>query len=355
MFWLGLGLPISFVAGYTGATIPTQWPLLSVALGWLFWLRGEWSDLSPVALAFLGYAALSLAWAIHPLDSGYGLWIGAIWLLSFWFGSVAASLNSLWRGLAVGLSISSAIAVMQAAGWQAIPSADYPAGLLYNGAVQGAMIALVIVALVCQRDWFFIPSLLPGLWLSHSRGGLLILGVGLAVRYLHWSLVVGAVAMSAALAFLFFEPSDVQRLQVWSSVIAGLAPFGHGIGSTIDLAFQTHQGLFHGDVHNDYLQLTFELGIGAIPVYLAFIAALLHQDLPCWPVFVGFAISAFFFFPLHCAPLAFVGCAVAGHLLRDPDRDGVFGVDRRPDFLSRLSDAQRLYDAIRRRALSNPS
>lgn len=323
MFWLGLALPVCFIAGITGATIPTQLPMLSAVLPWMvLWRRGPMTPWQWLGLSFVAYAAASLFWAINPTDSVYGMWQILLLALAFRLGSVTPDLAPLWRGMAIGLGISSAVAAAQAAGLTSLPSADHPAGLLFNGAVQSALISLVILALVDNRAWFYIPAMLPGLYLAHSRGGWLVLTVGLLSR-MRWWVAALVTSLTGAVAFLIHGTTDVLRLQAWSVAYALLTPFGHGAGSFADL--------FYGNirpehVHNDYLQLAFEFGIGAIPVYLILARALYRRGEPYWPVMVGFATLSLFFFPLYCAPLAFVGAVVAGHVLRGDDGLRVAGL-----------------------------
>ena len=58
MFLLGLLLPICFIPGYTGASIPSQWVLLSLVLPAALWRRGY--RLTPLHLLGLGF----IAWAV---------------------------------------------------------------------------------------------------------------------------------------------------------------------------------------------------------------------------------------------------------------------------------------------------
>ena len=335
LFWLGLALPVCFVAGITGASIPTQGPLLSIVLSIAWWKSGgpfHW-----LGIAILSYAALSLLWSVNPIDSVFGLWQVALWALGFWLGTTHASLGPLWRGMAIGLGISSAVAVAQACGWDTIRIYDHPAGLLYNGPVQSAMIALVALALICDRAWFYLPAMAPGFYLAHSRGGWLILIIGLLTR-IEWT--VSAFALLATGVFVFADPgeSDQFRMLDWSMAFHSLSLFGAGIGSFVDVLYQVPgQPLLHPvQVHNDYLQLAFELGLGAIPIYLIMARCLARTEAHYWPVFVAFATLALFFFPLYSAALAFVGTVVAGHMLRGDDRYWLGRNSGRFDLVARL-------------------
>lgn len=324
MFWLGLILPICFIAGLTGASIPTQWSFLSIALLPTLWRHSQVNRFHWFGLLFVGYAALSLWWSSE--STAMGLWLVVIVVLSFWLGSVSPDLSPLWRGLAIGLSISSVVAVAQAAGWSGVESSGHPAGLLFNPTIQAASMAMVIVALACQRDWFHIPAMLPGLWLADSRGGL---GVGLISHMIEGQ-------------DLLLGPSDIARWQIWRAAFGQLTIFGHGAGSFAGLLYQVGPTVFYPEhVHNDYLQLAYEFGIAAAPVYYIYIACLARVRATWWPAFAVFAGSGLFFFPLYTPVPAFAGAVLAGHLLRS---DGYHRRARnvsRFDFLSRLSAKRR--------------
>jgi hypothetical protein len=267
---------------------------------------------------------LALLGAVHLEISAHSLtgpWIAALPAFAFAVGW-NAPLEQLWRGLAVGLSLSSAVAVAQALGWDAIPSTEKPGGLLYNSAIQATAIALVIIALSCAKDWLYIPTMLPGLWLAHSRGGWLLLAVG-TISAWGWRPVLLAVLAAGAVALTWPYPSDHERLLLWSAARAGLGWVGHGPGSFADLLFWYDGRLYYpGHAHNDYLQLAYELGILAIPVYAIYAAALAHTDLLYWSVFVGFAVAGLFFYPLYAPVPCFIGAALAGDALR-PRRSSV--------------------------------
>ncbi len=350
MFLLGLLLPICFVPGYTGASIPTQWALLSLVLplslphaGWVTcWHR--------LGIAFLAYAILSILWSINLYSAVYGLWLVAIWACAFWWGSTKQCLDPLWLGLGLGLTISTGFAVAQALGYTPVEVADptgaFP-GLLFNSTLAGASCALVIIALVTHRIWLFIPPLFLGLILSGSRGGLLILAVAAIARYTHW---LAAIAFLIAGAFVFLyitDPSDSERLQIWGVTLNALPFFGHGSGSFIDVLFiaKTKNYILHPNfVHNDFLQLWYEYGIGSIPIVIILIGGLSRSADPNWPVLVGFATFCLFYFPLFAPIPAFIGCVVAGHLLRgyDPVRD--YFNFRRSNLLPRSTDLEPRFD-----------
>ncbi len=345
MFGLGVILPVCFVPGLTGATLPTQWAVLSIALLPALWRSARITPYHWLGLAALAYAAL---WASFPAGI-VGLWFMAVVGLAFWLGSVSVSLSDLIRGLAVGLSASSVVAVGQWLGGEAAPG-----GLLYNPAIQALASALVILALVCDRGWFYIPAMLPGLIVAGSRGAWLVLAIGLASHVLNWRSLLLILLAGAALAVTLFGASDAERLQIWGLASQHLTPFGHGVGSFADMLYIDRDGLMrHPEhVHDDYLQLAYELGIGAVPIFVIYAAALGRTRGVYWPAFAAFAAAGVFFFPLYSPVLAFLGAVLAGHLLRSDGERGLAGDGGRPDLVSRLPDPQPEPLPARHRAFS---
>lgn len=353
MLYLGIALAVCFVPGYTGATIPSQWALLSCVLPFSLWRKAEIGAAHWLGLMFVVWAILSTAWATNYHTSVFGLWIVSIWGLSFWLGSSLQSLAQLWKGLAIGLSISSIVAMAQALGFHPVEIAEagrFP-GLLFNTTVQGATIALVLIALVSHRLWWYTPLLWVGLALSQSKGAALVLAAALIARFTHWLFAL-ALLVAGALAFTFLlDSADSQRLQIWGYAIRGLSLLGWGPDSFSDIYFSWYdpglakRWLMHAEfVHNDYLQLWFEYGLGALAIFALFGLALAETENADWPVAFGFAILATFYFPLYLPIPAFIGCVVAGHLTRPRLSHGVVRDSRRFDLLPRHALVESIFN-----------
>ncbi len=324
MFWLGLIVAVCFVPGYTGAIIPTQWAVFSILLPLGLWRSGVLGPIGLLGPVVFAFAALSITWAPNPWDAGFGLWLMCLWALAMWFGTTVNDFRPLWRGLAVGLTVSSVVAIFQRCGFSPVLSVGDTgaSGLLYNSVVLGASCALVLIALWTQRLWWYMPGLLPGLMLANSRGAYLVLGLTLAtrfmrLRYIFLALAFAAIAFTIAIQFTSGD-SDYTRLLVWGAAMRELTLFGRGIGSFSTFFVATPQKLLYpGWVHNDYLQLWFELGIGSLAIVALYALALTQRTSDHWPIFFAFAIFGTFSFPLWTPISAFMGCVVAGAMLRD--------------------------------------
>lgn len=348
MLLLGLLLPTIYVAGLTGASIPTQWALLSLFLPALV-LRGEikLSVLHLLGALFFGYALLGLLWAPHWKDGVYGIWLVTLWALSFQLGLCTDSPRSLYRGLAIGLFVSIPFAIAQWYGYHPVPTfLGSIAGLLFNSTLLGAASALVILALIEEDLWLYTPALFLALLLSGSRGGLLVLVVGLASR-IHWAfslifIILGAYVHGGL-------PSDVQRLKIWGIALHGLTWLGWSANSFIGVYYVDPVGAIHPEfVHNDYLQLIFEFGIfAAIPFSILALALAWRPS----PLLWGIAVLGTFYFPLYAPLTAFLACFAVGHALRGFSLDGFIIGYCRPDLLSWPSNQKPIANSLRREAI----
>lgn len=340
--WLGLAISLAFIPGYTGASIPTSWAVLSCALPLILWKPVSSTAVHWALGGFFLYALASTTWAINRYDAIYGLWLLAIVGGCFIYGAELPSLRQTMRGLAIGFGLSSALAVSQWLGHAPVlVNTGYP-GLAFNAMLHGEILALIILGLVIERDWYFIPALLPGLLLSQSRGAYAALALGLVLtRVRSPVLIVLGAASAAFIATLHLSISDADRLNIWHAAWTNLTLFGHGPGSFLSVWFQptptTMEWPQHA--HNDALQLAFEYGIGAaIPMAVcAFLLARVESQE--WPLFAVFIFLGLFSFPLYSPITSVIGAMAAGRIVRD------WAVVRRRLGLRRLSLLQRSYIA----------
>lgn len=362
MFLLGLIVAVCFVPGYTGAIIPTQWAVLSILLPLGLWRSGVLGPSALAGLAVLAWSAISILWAPNTWDAGFGLWLACIWALALWFGSTIDDFRPLWRGLAVGLTISSAVAIFQHFGFAPVlaNSPERPTGLFFNSTLLGASACLVIIALISQRQWAYIPGVLPALFLAHSRGAFLVLALTLLTRYLRVRYVLLAMALAACILVLTLNghetDSDRTRLILWGAALRELNLLGHGIGSfTTFLVATPTRILYPGTVHNDYIQLWFELGLGSLLIMALYALALAQRTSDHWPIFFAFTLFGLFYFPLWTPVPAFMACLVAGAMLRDRHLDRLASVHGRYVSLPGTPRRLPLFPRLGRKALPTPS
>jgi hypothetical protein len=344
-FGLGLLLATCYIPGITGAMIPTQWSVLSIVLPLCLWQTNALGPVHWAGLAVLAWSALSFLWVVNQYDAVYGLWLAMLWAGSFWLGTVTLDFEPILKGLAAGLGVSSAVAIAQAFGFDGIYMfTDNPAGLLYNSTVLGSTCALILIALVSHALWRWVPLVLPGLYLAHSRGAWLILGAVILTR-IHWALTIALLASVGTGYAYFAGDSDSLRLTVWGHALRELTPFGRGIGSFNSYFFIRDGQIMHPEyVHNDYIQLLFELGPAAAIVFAIYAICLWQRSSPYHATFLGFAILGTFYFPLWTPLTAFIGCMCAGRLVSDWHLVRNMGYPSRSNRLSWFSSRQQATD-----------
>lgn len=338
MFWLGSVVSLCYIPGLTGAYIATQWPVLAVLLSFGLLRSGPFTMFHAAGLAFLAYAAVRLPFDAAPYASVFGLWLVVIMGLSMWFGTTIDNVRGLYAGLAVGASVSSALAVLQYFGWQTVATAAPNApGLYVNTVQQGATLALIVVALVSERMWAWVPALAPGIFLAHSRGAWIALAVGLLACYVRRLWVFGIVA--AAGAFYLFtplSPSDVERMWIWCTAWDNLSWLGWGPGMFYTIAlFRDGAFSFYPEyAHNDGLQLVFEYGVVAAAPIAIFGYALWRTDTKEWPVALAFVAAGCYSMPLYMPITSFLALVAVGRILRVHALDGIHGSNRRQHVVS---------------------
>lgn len=338
MFALGAIVSLCYIPGVTGAFIASQWPVLSILLPFALWRSGPITAVHWAGLAFLAYAAVRLPYAPIFDDGVFGLWLMFIMAGSFWLGSTVDNLRGLYAGLALGASVSSALAVLQAFGYSGIPRISLaPAGLYVNSVQQGIILALVAVALVSERMWLWLPALAPGLVLSGSRGAFIALIIGIASIYVRGVWILAAMAC-AGLFFLVYplSPSDAVRMTIWSGVAHNLSWLGWGPGSLFSWALPYNGNILYPEyAHNDALQLAFEYGVAAILPIGIFGFVLTRTAEREWPVVVAFLVAGCYSMPLWVPVASFLVCVASGRVVRgwalarcDGHRSGFYVLSR---------------------------
>ncbi len=344
MLILSFLIPIAYVPGVTGAALATGWAVLSCTLPIVTWREGA-KQSSPVfilaGMTFLLYAAWSLDWVDNNVTGLSTLWQYAILAGVFYAGAQLADLRTVAIGLALGFSISSLLAVAQLLGldWVLEYVPCRPSGLMFNPIILGEGCALTILLLLPHRLWLLICLLLPGLVLSQSRAAWLALFVGLVLGYCRpsQSTIYSAACPLTWTALVAHDSADEFRWMVWRVLYHFLNFWGHGAGAIEAILLQFKGTLYApAYAHNEFLDLAFQYGVGAIPAGLILLAPGTAIRSSAWPAYLGFLICCLISFPLHCPPLAFIGLLVAGHLSRDWSFAGVLSDLRRHRPVSRV-------------------
>jgi O-antigen ligase len=324
---VGFLLAATFWPGLAGAAEASRWASLCILVPIaLFFVRVRLTFVHLVGGFLFGWAVLSLMWTPVWYDG-----VAALMQLTILVGAVligaGGKVDGLWKGLGLGLLVSSALCIFQALGFHpVIDAGQAPAGLFVNQDVLAEITAVVFIALVFERLWLAV-GLLPALILTGCRSALIaVFVVGGIAGWRKWRwrilyglpLLVGGVLLTATK----WSNGDSPRIDMWRDTLAGLTTWGSGIGSFYS-AFPKYATLTSdlyqpAHAHNDLLELAFELGI--IP---AVIAALLVLAL-AWRanfkeqmLLIALGIMSMVGFPLHSPSTVFVFGIVAGCAARN--------------------------------------
>ncbi len=286
--------------------------------------------------ALLSWAAITLLWSACPQD-GLDALLKLMFMAGiFLIGGALPSLRPVYAGLALGLTINSGIAIAQWYGWDGlfaegypkILTLGYPAGLFVIQNYLAEPAALVLVALVINRMWWFIPGILPSVILPGARGAL----AAIAAAFVAWlwtksrfaAVALVAIGLTMGTMTVIQNPgsSVIERAQIWRGTVQGMTLLGNGLGSFATL-FPGHTPEMNNylsrplHAHNDFLEMVYELGPGIL-LYVALLGVLLLGPLGAEKlVLIGFLVEGFFAFTLHFPVPAALAALAAGRLCRD--------------------------------------
>ncbi len=342
-FLLGFLVAVAYIPGVIGAAISTNWLLLMFVMPLLIcFCKIEIKFAHVIGLLFLIYAALSLAWT-QNFNIGFFIWLQVVVLgLVFCFGSCLDDVRPIFKGLALGLGVSSVVGIAQWYGWTKVYSvSNSVAGLFVNQNVLCEFSAIMLLSLIVLKLWWWIPITIPGVILVHSRAALLALICGMIIwlwgksKLAVYYLVLG----SLFVGFLYYINYDFnissidERFALWKDTIRGFVIFGQGIGSYEILypAFAVNVDTVLARpkyAHNDFLQYVFEFGIGTA-LLIPFVWSILKIKRDERIILYGIGIISLFSFPFHLPVSAFIGCLVAGYVTRFDAANERIGINSR--------------------------
>ena len=314
LFLLGFLVAAAYWPHTVGAGLSARWACMAVGAALCLALTRERADvLGGWGLVVLSSIAVTLAWA----PDGYaatGMFIHVLILATvFSLGVVTKDLTSAWIGYAVGIIPSAIIAL-----GQRFDGVDYfdqvstfPSGLFVNANLMGEASAVALIAMMVQRRWLLCLAPAVCLWLSHNRGAYAAWWIALAflLSYTNRRWAIGIIAGVAGLAIAWLVTANDPRLEYWSIALSEFVPLGNGLESFATAhAFMEH-------VHNEPLQLVYELGVFSIPLLVLALYALGGLYGTELAVFSLVAADCFIAFPLHMPATAFVAALAAGALV----------------------------------------
>jgi hypothetical protein len=326
-FLFGLAVTAAYWPGISGAATSPRWIIAAVVLPIAaVHLPGPHRLTLAHVLggAFVAWACASFIWSDYPDDTFGALFLLLVLTAAFQVGAALepAQMHKLWFGAAAGLIVSDFVAFAQLAGWEGPLAANVPAGLFINRNFYGEASALVFVAL---WDSPAFATALPGLLLTHARGGILGLGALIGPLWRLWrpSGVALAVMIAGGIAWISFGGSKMNsaadRFQIWGESLKLVNWHGHGFGvfRSIEPSIPTISYRW-GHAYNEFIELAVEVGISGVALFTAFVGCLLRGPLTRERlVFIALLVEACFDSPLHLPTTAILGALAAGHLARD--------------------------------------
>lgn len=307
---IGFLTSVAHVPGWTGQYVNAGWLALAGSLPFVL-RRTEMTVCHWLGLAFLAYAGASLLWT-PELHLGL-IKLGQFILIAgaFWYGSVAKSLTTLYIGLAIGVSVSSIIAIAQVFGFDGILQTSIPGGLFGNSGIMARTAAIVLIPLALEGLWWYVPGPALAVVLGGSRAAWLVLAIP-AILSRRWIGALIAAAVIFIACVISFTRYDNVRFEIWTEILRTATLFGHGIGS---FGFDTSAGyVLHAQ--NDFLELFSELGVGVGLLLSVLILVSSGGNETARVTLLAVIFVSLFSMPLFIPTTALIAGAVAGHLTR---------------------------------------
>lgn len=323
--------------GISGAATTPRWDVgVLIAFALFFASRPPMTRAHWCGVALVGWLVFSLAWSTSPLDGFDEAAKLVVIAAAFAYGATIDNARPLVMGAAIGIALSSAVALAQWFGWDGIEQAQgFPAGLFYNHNRLAEAAVLVGAALIALRMWWWLPVLLPSLILPQGRGAWLAASAvvvaavwqrgGIFHRFAIWMIVLQLALLVWLTSPNWRGAAIDERLTLWAYTIDNLTWLGHGLGSFsgtaqimlgtgIDASVAEHP-------HNEYLWLAYEGGALAVGLVGALAVQLWRSTpSPLGLVLVAIGVEACFAMPFHDPASVLFAALCAGHLARHRDR-----------------------------------
>jgi len=291
---------------------------LSMSLAAIIWKHNPW------IASFLMLVTVSMFYPRYgPMSyyAGRAVFNGCLWYLFIVMFFSVYNLNVLYRIMRVIVYFHVSVALFQhleVAGWLSVPVVT---GLMANPLELSALISFCLPAFLSVKGKRILLMLIPvaGILLAKQFLGFVSLGAGIifylvVVYRIYWPVI--PVILAAALWYQFIDTPGIDfRLYVWKRAIMAWKQhwiMGSGIGHW--KAVFSKPMLIDGKrwvtTHNDFLQMLFELGIGAAVIFIGYAGGVLRKFtrkavIPLTAL-VMVSVHCAASFPLHIAPTAMV-------------------------------------------------
>lgn len=283
--------------------------------------------LKAIGIALLSWSALTLLWTANLSDGLSELIQFTIVALAFVLGARLSGLDRIFKGLALGILVSSLLVMSQSLqGYFPHPIVSIAQeGLFGNRNMLAEAATLTLIGCFTYQAWWYIPGLLPAI-LIHPVERASIVALGAAAVTSIWSyskrasLVISAIVIAAVALFSESRISPLgERYHLWMDTLSGQTIFGHGLGSFYTIfpyLTETWDTVLvrPEHAHNDIIELAFETGLIGVGLYGFMVALAIKYAGTFRPILVAFVVLGMFGFPWHIATTAFIGAVVLGRI-----------------------------------------
>lgn len=318
---------VAYLPGIGGASTTPRWSVFLVGFSVLLLFAPR---IRPTIghLIWFSFVALSIAsvlWSKTPFDTIGEIERLAAMSFAFLVAAETEDLTPAWSGLALGVTISAAIAVLQSGGMElASPAGSVPpAGLFFNKNFLAEAGVVALVASLSLRLWHYVPGTLVATVLPGSRAAIVALGAFLVFSVTRriprrFALPGGAVLLAAIVLLVWVDAittnrivtSINSRLEIWSWVGAGSSVWGWGSGS-----FPSMFPMFER-AHSDFMETlhgTGMIGMGLLSLLFGWSLGG-KDDGSAKGIALVLFVVALFGFPLQLPATAMAFALVAGRL-----------------------------------------
>lgn len=311
---------VAYWPGTLSAAVAPRWAVLiaGVPVALILAPRGrdQWLGIASwLWVTWLGCAALSLIWAPDPM-AGLDAWVHLLALFGAFTVGAAYGARPVVLGVALGLVPSLLIVPLDAG------------GLFWNKNVFAEVACLVAVFFVAERRYLLALPFAAGVLEANSRAAIAALAIGIlaspqVTRF--WRVAALSLGLVLVAFFTLVQHWGLSglfiRAGMWSYAWQGLSWSGHGLG-----AFAANYPLWE-HVHNDFLEVAYELGVvSVVPAALLAYVLVMQPRVHRYPDYyagehvapraavLAVATVALVAFPLSSPAAASAAAAMAGYL-----------------------------------------
>lgn len=304
----------AYVPWFADAAGAPRWILLSLLVPMFVHIRGmSWAHVFGGAFLLCVIAAAFRAEvAVETLQP---LWQFTLLAAVFCIGFEMKTLEPVCVGAGAGIALSGLVALGQ------VIDGHQPTGLFLNKNFMAEAAVVTTIGLLIYRRWCLALCCLPAALLPVSRAAMLALlivgAIALWRHRLRWTLAILLVCVAWALALRGIDlRSAGERAMIWGSTIQHLTWLGRGLGSFyIDFPSWGDFGQRVNHAHNDWLEITYEVGVLGVGLFAALVIGAMRQaGGGVRYVLAGFLVTGCFGFPLYLPVTGVLAALCMGHL-----------------------------------------